>query len=166
MPAQQCCKSMLSGFFLGGIHLILEWSKHPFEEFRFGAFFRSFALLSTLVQAQTMQSGLYEYTSKTEVMGMSEPMAFKHCVTQKDIDSNAAYANHEKSGSCTPANVTKTGNNIRIKYACTQSKITSEGTGTLRDDGFTVNMKSVMHEQGGMVMNTQLSAQRLGACTP
>lgn len=124
-------------------------------------------LLPSMAQAQTMRPGLYEYTSKTEVMGMQIPMAFKQCVTQKDIDSNEVYANGKKSTQgCTPPEVVKTGNILRVKYVCAQPKITGEATGNLRDDGFTILMKSVMHEQNAMVVSTQLNAQRIGGCAP
>ena len=118
------------------------------------------------VQAQNLKPGSYEYTTVTEMMGMKIPVAFKQCVTQKDIDSNKAYANQQGAEGCTPPVVTRTGANINIniKFACSKPKMTGEGTGTVGDTQFTMNMKVIQHEMNNAVLTTQLTAKRLGDC--
>lgn len=115
-------------------------------------------------QAQNMKPGSYEYTTVTEMMGMKIPVAFKQCVTQKDIDSNKAYANQQGAEGCTPPVVTRSGAAIAVKFSCSKPKMTGEGTGTVSDTQFTMNMKVIQHEMNNAVLTTQLTAKRIGDC--
>ncbi len=115
-------------------------------------------------QAQNMKPGNYEYTTVTEMMGMKIPVAFKQCVTQKDIDSNKAYASQQGAEGCTPPEVKRNGAAIAITFACSKPKMTGEGTGTVSDTQFSMNMKVIQHEMNNAVLTTQLTAKRLGDC--
>ena len=124
------------------------------------------AFISAGVYAQAAQNitpGQYEYTTKTEVFGMSIPVTFKQCVTQKDIDTNSAYVNQKGMDGCTPAELKRSGEKITIKYTCAKPKSTAEGSGTVSADAYSMDMKVVQHDQK-LVVNTKLSAKRLGEC--
>ena len=114
--------------------------------------------------AQNLTPGQYEYTTKTEVFGITIPVNFKQCVTQQDVDSSNAYVNRQGMEGCTPPEVKRKGGEITIKYACTKPKMTGEGKGTVTDDTFTMDMKVTQHEMGDNVMKTSLTAKRLGDC--
>ncbi len=122
------------------------------------------AMLVLPAQAQNIKPGQYDYTAKTEMMGMTIPVNFKQCVTQKDVDSNSAYVNQQTAEGCTPPQVTRNGAAITVKFACSKPKMTGEGTGTVGDEQFSINMKVIQHEMGNAVMQTQLSAKRMGNC--
>ena len=116
------------------------------------------------VQAQNLKPGNYEYTTVTEMMGMRIPVAFKQCVTQKDIDSNKAYASQQGAEGCTPPEVKRSGAAISVKFACSKPRMTGEGSGTVSDTQFSMNMKVIQHEMNNAVLTTQLAAKRLGDC--
>lgn len=120
--------------------------------------------LAQPAHAQNLKPGNYEYTTVTEMMGMKIPVAFKQCVTQKDVDSNKAYASQQTAEGCSPAVVTRSGANINIKFACSKPKMTGTGSGTVSDTQFTMNMKVIQHEMNDAVLTTQLTAKRLGDC--
>ena len=115
-------------------------------------------------QAQNMKPGSYEYTTVTEMMGMKIPVNFKQCVTQKDIDSNKAYASQQGAEGCTPPEVKRNGSAISVKFSCTKPKMTGSGTGTVSDTQFSMQMKVIQHDMGDSVLTTQLNAKRLGDC--
>ncbi len=121
-------------------------------------------LAAPLAQAQNLKPGQYEYTTKTEMFGMSIPVNFKQCVTDKDVASNKAYVNQQGVEGCTPPVVHRKGSEISIQYACTNPKITGEGKGSVTDDTFTLEMRMTQHDLGGSVMKTTLTAKRLGDC--
>lgn len=125
----------------------------------------SIALAATSTQAQNLKPGQYEYTAKTEVFGMSIPVSFKQCVTQKDVDSNNSYVNQQGQEGCTPPDVKRKGAEISIKYSCTKPKMTGEGKGVVSDTSFTFDMKVIQHEMNNNVVRTQLTAKRLGDCS-
>lgn len=114
--------------------------------------------------AQNLKPGQYEYTTKTEVFGISIPVNFKQCVTQKDIDSNDAYVNRQGVEGCTPPDVTRNGSNMTVKYSCTKPKMTLNGKGTVSDDAYNMEMTVIQHERNDNVMKTSLTAKRLGDC--
>jgi hypothetical protein len=126
-------------------------------------------LAAPAVQAQNLRPGHYEYTTVTEVLGMKIPISFKQCVTQKDVDSNSAYANQQGAEGCTPPEVKRKGGNIAIQFACTKPKMRGEGTGTVTDETFTMDMRVTQFDDSsdlkGRVVHTSLSAKRLGDCT-
>ena len=132
----------------------------------------TFAIAATLAaclaapqaQAQNLKPGQYEYTTKTEVFGMSIPMSFKQCVTAQDVASQKAYVNQQGMEDCTPPEVKRSGSEITIKYTCSKPKMTGEGKGTVTDDTFTMDMRVTQHELGNNVMKTALTAKRLGDC--
>ena len=115
-------------------------------------------------RAQNIKPGSYEYTTVTEMMGMKIPMNFKQCVTQKDIDSNQAYANQRGADGCMTPEVKRSGSAITVKFSCTKPKMTGSGSGTVSDTQFSMQMKVIQHEMGDSVLNTQLIAKRLGDC--
>lgn len=121
-------------------------------------------LAAPLAQAQNLKPGQYEYTTKTEMFGMSIPVSFKQCVTDKDVASNKAYVNQQGVEGCTPPVVQRKGSAITIKYNCTNPKMTGEGQGTVTEDTFTMDMRVTQHDMGGNVMKTALTAKRLGDC--
>jgi len=121
-------------------------------------------LVSAAANAQNLKPGQYEYTTKTEVFGISIPVNFKQCVTEKDVVSNNAYVNKQGVEGCTPPDVKRNGSEITVKYSCTKPKMTGEGKGTVTDDTFTMDMKVIQHEMGDNVMKTSLTAKRLGDC--
>jgi|GEM_PF-1401268 len=122
------------------------------------------ATLAVTATAQNLKPGQYEYTTKTEVFGISIPINFKQCVTQKDVDSNNAYVNKQGLDGCTPPDVKRKGGDITIKYSCTKPKMTGEGKGTVTEDTFTMDMKVIQHDMGDSVVKTALTAKRLGDC--
>jgi hypothetical protein len=119
---------------------------------------------ATYAAPDNMKPGNYEYVTKTEMFGITIPISFKQCVTQKDIDSNAAYVNQQGQKGCTPPVVTRKGKEITVKYTCTEPKMTAEGTGTVGDTGINFEMKVIQHEMNDAVLKTKLSATRLGDC--
>ena len=114
--------------------------------------------------AQNLKPGEYEYTTKTEVFGMSIPVSFKQCVTAQDVASNKAYVNQKGVEGCTPPVVQRKGSDITIQYNCTKPKMTGEGTGRVTDDSLTMEMRITQHDLGGTVIKTAMSAKRLGDC--
>ena len=120
--------------------------------------------LSLNAAAQNMKPGQYEYTTKTEVFGITIPVSFKQCVTQKDVDSNSAYVNQQGQKNCTPPDVKRKGKEMTVKYTCTDPKMTFDGTGTVSEDSFSFDMKVIQHEMNNNVMRTKLTATRLGDC--
>ena len=118
------------------------------------------------VNAQNLKPGQYEYTTKTEMFGMSIPISFKQCVTEKDVASNKAYVNQQGVEGCTPPVVKRNGNEITIKYNCTKPNMTGEGKGTVSDDTFTMDMRVTQHDMGNSVIKTALTAKRIGECSP
>lgn len=114
--------------------------------------------------AQNIKPGSYEYTTVTEMMGMKIPMNFKQCVTQKDIDSNKAYANQQGADGCSAPDVKRNGPAISVKFSCTKPKMTGSGSGTVSDTQFLMQMKVIQHEMGDSILSTQLTAKRLGDC--
>ena len=114
--------------------------------------------------AQNMKPGQYEYTTKTEVFGITIPVSFKQCVTQKDVDSNSAYVNQQGQKNCTPPDVKRNGKEMSVKYTCTDPKMSFDGTGTVSEDSFSFDMKVIQHEMNNNVMRTKLPATRLGDC--
>ncbi len=121
-------------------------------------------LAAPAVQAQNLKPGQYEYTTKTEVFGMTIPISFKQCVTAQDVASQKAYVNQQGMEDCTPPEVKRSGGDISIKYTCSKPKMTGEGKGTVTDDTFTMDMRVTQHEMGGSVVKTALTAKRLGDC--
>ena len=128
--------------------------------------FAAALLTSTTAYAapENMKPGNYEYVTKTEMFGLTIPVSFKQCVTQKDIDSNSAYVNQQGQKGCTPPVVTRKGKEIAVKYTCTEPKMTAEGSGTVSDTGINFEMKVIQHEMNDAVLKTKLSATRLGDC--
>lgn len=123
-------------------------------------------LAAPTAQAQNLKPGQYEYTTKTEMFGMSIPISFKQCVTEKDVASNKAYVNQQGVEGCTPPVVKRNGNEITIKYNCTKPNMTGEGKGTVSDDTFTMDMRVTQHDMGNSVIKTALTAKRIGECSP
>lgn len=121
-------------------------------------------LAAPLAQAQNLKPGQYEYTTKTEMFGMSIPVSFKQCVTEKDVASNKAYVNQQGVEGCTPPVVQRKGSEITIQYNCTKPKMTGEGKGSVTEDTFTMDMRMTQHDMGGSVIKTALTAKRLGDC--
>ena len=124
----------------------------------------SVSATSISAAAQNMKPGQYEYTTKTEVFGITIPVSFKQCVTQKDVDSNSAYVNQQGQKNCTPPDVKRNGKEMTVKYTCTDPKLTFDGTGTVSEDSFAFDMKVIQHEMNNNVMRTKLTATRLGDC--
>lgn len=124
----------------------------------------SLSTVSFSAAAQNMKPGQYEYTTKTEVFGITIPVSFKQCVTQKDVDSNSAYVNQQGQKNCTPPDVKRNGKEMTVKYTCTDPKMTFDGTGTVSEDSFSFDMKVIQHEMNNNVMRTKLTATRLGDC--
>lgn len=126
----------------------------------------SLALLAAPhANAQNLKPGQYEYTTKTEMFGMSIPISFKQCVTAQDVASQKAYVNQQGMEDCTPPEVKRAGSDITIRYTCSKPKMTGEGKGTVTDDTFTMDMRVTQHDMGGSVVKTALTAKRLGDCT-
>lgn len=114
--------------------------------------------------AQNIKPGQYEYVANTEMMGMSIPITFKQCVTQKDIDSNNAYVNQKGAEGCTSPEVKRSGNQINVKFSCSKPKMTGAGSGTVADDGFSMLMSVTQHDMNNAVVKTQLNAKRISNC--
>ena len=145
--------------------LPLKHVKHRTTSVSFTALVMTAALFAFApAHAQNLKPGNYEYTTVTEMMGMKIPVAFKQCVTQKDVESNNAYANQQGAEGCTSPDVKRSGANITVKFACSKPRMTGTGTGTVSDTQFTMNMKVIQHEMGDALLTTQLTAKRLGDC--
>ena len=122
------------------------------------------SIFALAAAAQNIKPGQYEYVTKTEMMGMTIPVTFKQCVTQKDVDSNSAYVNQKGAEGCTPPEVKRSGNQINVKFSCSQPKMTGVGTGTVGEDGFSMLMNVTQHDMNNAVLKTQLNAKRVGSC--
>ena len=123
------------------------------------------AFAATLSHAQNLKPGNYEYTTKTEMFGLTIPVSFKQCVTQKDVDSNDAYVNKQGMDGCTPPEVKRNGSEISIRYTCSKPKMTGEGKGTVTAETLTFDMKVIQHDMNNSVVRTALTAKRLGDCS-
>jgi len=123
------------------------------------------ALAATVAQAQNLKPGNYEYTTRTEMFGLTIPVSFKQCVTQKDVDSNDAYVNKQGMDGCTPPEVKRNGSEISIRYTCSKPKMTGEGKGTVTAETLTFDMKVIQHDMNNSVVRTALTAKRLGDCS-
>jgi Protein of unknown function (DUF3617) len=122
------------------------------------------ASLAATVHAQNIKPGQYDYAVTSEMFGMKIPINFKQCVTQKDVESNNAYANQKGAEGCSPPVVQRDSGNIAIKYTCTSPRMTGEGKGTIGSESFTINMNVIQHDMGNSVVKTQVAAKRLGDC--
>lgn len=129
------------------------------------ALLAALTLAAATAHAQNLKPGQYEYTTKTEMFGLTIPVSFKQCVTQKDIDSNDAYVNKQGMDGCTPPDVKRNGAEISIKYTCSKPKMTGEGKGTVTADSLTFDMKVIQHEMNNSVVRTALTAKRIGDCS-
>ncbi len=129
------------------------------------ALLTALAFATTLSQAQNLKPGNYEYTTRTEMFGLTIPVSFKQCVTQKDVDSNDAYVNKQGMDGCTPPEVRRNGAEISIKYTCSKPKMTGEGKGTVTAESLTFDMKVIQHDMNNNVVRTALTARRLGDCS-
>ena len=123
------------------------------------------AFAATLSHAQNLKPGNYEYTTRTEMFGLTIPVSFKQCVTQKDVDSNDAYVNKQGMDGCTPPEVKRNGSEISIRYTCSKPKMTGEGKGTVTAETLTFDMKVIQHDMNNSVVRTALTARRLGDCS-
>ena len=123
------------------------------------------AFAATLSHAQNLKPGNYEYTTRTEMFGLTIPVSFKQCVTQKDVDSNDAYVNKQGMDGCTPPEVKRNGSQISIRYTCSKPKMTGEGKGTVTAESLTFDMKVIQHDMNNSVVRTALTAKRLGDCS-
>ena len=123
------------------------------------------AFAATLSHAQNLKPGNYEYTTRTEMFGLTIPVSFKQCVTQKDVDSNDAYVNKQGMDGCTPPEVKRNGSEISIRYTCSKPKMTGEGKGTVTAESLTFDMKVIQHDMNNSVVRTALTAKRLGDCS-
>ena len=123
------------------------------------------AFAATLSHAQNLKPGNYEYTTRTEMFGLTIPVSFKQCVTQKDVDSNDAYVNKQGMDGCTPPEVKRNGSEISIRYTCSKPKMTGEGKGTVTAETLTFDMKVIQHDMNNSVVRTALTAKRLGDCS-
>lgn len=123
------------------------------------------AFAATLSHAQNLKPGNYEYTTRTEMFGLTIPVSFKQCVTQKDVDSNDAYVNKQGMDGCTPPEVKRNGSQISIRYTCSKPKMTGEGKGTVTAETLTFDMKVIQHDMNNSVVRTALTAKRLGDCS-
>lgn len=143
----------------------MKTTKHATPSYLLAAVTLAACLAAPTAQAQNLKPGQYEYTTKTEMFGMTIPISFKQCVTAQDVASQKAYVNQQGIEDCTPPEVKRAGSEITIKYACTKPKMTGEGKGTVTDETFTMDMRVTQHEMGGSVVKTALTAKRLGDCT-
>ena len=99
------------------------------------------------------------------MFGLTIPVSFKQCVTQKDVDSNDAYVNKQGMDGCTPPEVKRNGSEISIRYTCSKPKMTGEGKGTVTAETLTFDMKVIQHDMNNSVVRTALTAKRLGDCS-
>lgn len=135
------------------------------------------AAYDTWAKAAGPKPGMYEYKMSTEMSGIPgvgtmkmPPMAFKKCITQKDVDEGRQMMSDQKNSNfkCTMTSFSAKGNSGQYAQSCVgpDMKMTSVGSFEQKGDTQVHTSKTMMQ---GKDMNTNSSTvmeiHRLGDCS-
>lgn len=115
--------------------------------------------------------GLYEYTTKMNMPGMSNmpnmpAQTMQHCVTAKDVAAGKGYGAPQKGDSdCQVKDMVESGGQFSYKISCTKpQKMDGTVKGAVTATGMTMDMTMAMGSHGTMTQST--TAKRIGDCKP
>lgn len=120
-----------------------------------------------------MKEGLYEYKMQMEIPGMpagmgKQAMTFQNCVSQKDIDQGGfgKQDNKPKSENCEVRDMKMTGNTATYTMECKgASPMKADNRITFTDNGFNMDMKMAMKQDGQVMNMTQkMEGRYIGPC--
>jgi hypothetical protein len=122
--------------------------------------------------APKMEPGLWQITTKVELVGMPmqmPPITAKQCITKQDVE-NRDKALPKGEGNCNLENVKSVGNKTTWEMRCTeQGGAVTTGSGTILYESSTSyqgSMKMTRQEAGSppMHMTQEYTARRIGNC--
>jgi uncharacterized protein DUF3617 len=117
-----------------------------------------------------MKEGMYEYKMDMDMPGMpggmgKHSMTTQHCVTAKDIEGGDFAKGDKNPGNCQVKDMKVSGNSADYKMACTDPEMTADNHIVFRDNGFAMDTKMVMKQQGqAMNMSQHIEGKYVGAC--
>lgn len=117
-----------------------------------------------------MQDGLWEITSRTEIVGRPEstpPVTSRACYTKQDVESVNAVA--PKDEKCEISDYKHQGNNATWNITCTgKGNITGHGSVTFHSRSTysgTVKLRLQQEGHAEIQMNNDYSGKRIGDCS-
>ena len=117
-----------------------------------------------------MKEGMYEYKIDMDMPGMPGGMGkhsttVQHCVTAKDIEGGDFARGNKNPGNCQVKDMKMSGNAADYKMVCSEPEMTSDNHVVFRDNGFAVDTKMSMKQQGqAMNMSQHMEGKYIGAC--
>ncbi len=124
-----------------------------------------------------MKDGLYEYKMEMDmgaIPGMPPGMAkhsmtFQKCLTPQDIEKGQMGRGAGRDGkmpeSCEIKNFSQSGNTASYTMECKQPKMSADNKITFTGEGFNMDMKMAMDQDGRMMNMTQhMESKYLGPC--
>lgn len=124
-----------------------------------------------------MKEGMYDYKMEMDmsgVPGMPKGMGtqthnFQKCVTAQDIEKGQmgrGGATGKAMDACEVSNFKMSGNTASYTMVCKQPAMSADNNITFGNDGFQMDMKVAMTQQGGQVMNMKqhMEGKYLGPC--
>jgi hypothetical protein len=124
-----------------------------------------------------MKEGLYEMKTEMDMSGMKGVPAgmskmsntFQHCVTAQDIEKGEVGKGRpdgKMPQDCEVKDMKMSGNTATYKMVCKgQMQMTSDNTMTFTSDGYKMDMKMTMNQQGQVMnMNNKIESKYLGPC--
>lgn len=126
---------------------------------------------ATASAAPTIDEGLWEITSRMEMVGMPEmarrPMTFTHCYTKKDVEDARNLA-QDKNSACKMTNYRLSGNKASWEIQCAGERpMTGKGEMTFSRNSYqgVTKLSGNIGARGEPAEMTQhISAKRLGEC--
>jgi hypothetical protein len=121
-----------------------------------------------------MKEGMYEYKMEMDMSGMGMPagmgkqnMTFQKCITRQDIEKGQMGRGAGRDGKmpegCEFKNFTQSGNTATYTMIC--SNMSADNRITFTPDGFNMDMKMAMNQNGkAMNMTQHMESKYLGAC--
>jgi uncharacterized protein DUF3617 len=117
-----------------------------------------------------MKEGMYEYKIDMDMAGMPGGMGkhsttVQHCVTAKDIEGGDFAKGNNNPGKCEIKDMKASGSTADYKMVCTDPEMTSDNHIVFRDNGFAMDSKTSMKQQGQVMnMSQHMEGKYLGAC--
>ncbi|HET7729010.1 MAG TPA: DUF3617 family protein [Usitatibacter sp.] len=119
-----------------------------------------------------MKEGMYETKMEMEIPGMpagmgKQNMTFQNCVSKEDIEKGQVGKGNDKKGSdsCEVKNFKMSGNTATYTTVCKDPEMTADTTISFNDNGYKMDMKTAM-KQNGQVMNMsqRMEGRYVGPC--
>jgi Protein of unknown function (DUF3617) len=120
-----------------------------------------------------VKEGMYEYKMEMDMSGMGMPagmgkqnMTFQKCITRQDIEKGQmgrAGRDGKMPEGCEFKNFTQSGNTATYTMTC--NNMSADNRITFTPDGFNMDMKMAMNQNGkAMNMTQHMESKYLGAC--